>query len=42
MVDAAHVGDIVGAFGRIRRDATGMGRSRWQRLRALLVIIGRD
>ncbi|BBU22820.1 NRAMP family divalent metal transporter [Mycobacterium xenopi] len=40
VVDAAHVGDIVGAFGRIRRDATGMGRSRWQRLRALLVIIG--
>jgi Mn2+/Fe2+ NRAMP family transporter len=40
VLDSAHVGDIVGAFGRIRRDATGPGRSWWQRLRMLLVITG--
>ncbi|HVQ98012.1 MAG TPA: NRAMP family divalent metal transporter [Mycobacterium sp.] len=40
VLDSAHVGDIVGAFGRIRLDATGAGRSRWQRLRMLLVITG--
>jgi Mn2+/Fe2+ NRAMP family transporter len=40
VLDSAHVGDIVGAFGRIARDATGTGRSRWQRLRMLLVICG--
>ena len=40
VLDSAHVGDIVGAFGRIRRDATGTGRSWWQRLRMLLVITG--
>lgn len=40
VLDSAQVGDIVGAFGRIRRDATGAGRSRWQRLRMLMVITG--
>jgi Mn2+/Fe2+ NRAMP family transporter len=40
VLDSAHVGDIVGAFGRIQRDATGTGRSWWQRLRMLLVISG--
>jgi Mn2+/Fe2+ NRAMP family transporter len=40
VLDSAHVGDIVGAFGRIQRDATGPGRSWWQRLRMLLVISG--
>jgi Mn2+/Fe2+ NRAMP family transporter len=40
VLDTAHVGDIVGAFGRIRMDAAGPGRSWWQRLRMLLVITG--
>jgi Mn2+/Fe2+ NRAMP family transporter len=40
VLDSAHVGDIVGAFGRIRMDATDPGRSWWQRLRMLLVITG--
>jgi Mn2+/Fe2+ NRAMP family transporter len=40
VLDSAHVGDIVGAFGRIGRDATHVGRSRWQRLRLLMVITG--
>ncbi|MBO0863822.1 MAG: divalent metal cation transporter [Mycobacterium sp.] len=40
VLDTAHVGDIIGAFGRVKRDATGAGRSRWQRLRTLLVISG--
>jgi Mn2+/Fe2+ NRAMP family transporter len=40
VLDSAHVGDIIGAFGRIRRDATGAGRGPWQRLRMLLVITG--
>ncbi len=40
VVDTAHVGDIVGAFGRIRRDEPGTGRSRWHRLRMLMVITG--
>jgi Mn2+/Fe2+ NRAMP family transporter len=40
VLDSEHVGDIVGAFGRIRRDATDTGRSRWQRLRMLMVITG--
>jgi Mn2+/Fe2+ NRAMP family transporter len=40
VLDSAHVGDIIGAFGRIARDATGPGRSRWQRLRTLMVITG--
>jgi Mn2+/Fe2+ NRAMP family transporter len=39
ILDSAHVGDIVGAFGRIRMDA-GPGGSWWQRLRMLLVITG--
>jgi Mn2+/Fe2+ NRAMP family transporter len=38
--DSAHVGDIIGAFGRIGQHATGTGRSRWQRLRMLMVITG--
>lgn len=41
--DAAHVGDIVGAFGRIRRDgggADGAAGGRWRRLRTLAVITG--
>jgi Mn2+/Fe2+ NRAMP family transporter len=40
VLDSAHVGDIIGALGRIPRDQTGPGRSRWQRLRTLLVIMG--
>jgi Mn2+/Fe2+ NRAMP family transporter len=40
VLDSAHVGDIIGAFGRIGRDATHAGRSRWQRLRLLMVITG--
>jgi Mn2+/Fe2+ NRAMP family transporter len=40
VLDSAHVGDIVGAFGRIRMDAAGPGRSWWQRLRMLMVISG--
>jgi Mn2+/Fe2+ NRAMP family transporter len=40
VLDSAHVGDIVGAFGRIRMDAAAPGRSWWQRLRMLLVITG--
>ena len=39
VLDSAHVGDIVGAFGRIDRDASP-GRGWWQRLRMLLVITG--
>ena len=38
--EATHVGDIVGAFGRIGREVTHAGRSRWQRLRLLMVISG--
>jgi Mn2+/Fe2+ NRAMP family transporter len=40
VLDSAHEGDIIGAFGRIGRDATGAGRSWWQRLRLLMVITG--
>jgi Mn2+/Fe2+ NRAMP family transporter len=40
VLDSAHVGDIIGAFGRIRRDATGAGSSWWQRLRLLMIITG--
>src|SRR5246127_4496276 len=40
VLDSAHVGDIVGAFGRIRMDAAGPGHSWWQRLRMLMVITG--
>jgi NRAMP (natural resistance-associated macrophage protein)-like metal ion transporter len=38
--DAAHVGDIVGAFGRIRRDGAGAPGGLWRRVRTLLVITG--
>jgi NRAMP (natural resistance-associated macrophage protein)-like metal ion transporter len=38
--DSAHVGDILGALGTIDRHDTTEGRSRWQRLRMLLVIMG--
>ncbi|OBK22120.1 manganese transporter [Mycobacterium asiaticum] len=38
VLDSAHAGDIVGAFGRIGRDANVSGR--WRRLRTLLVISG--
>ncbi|MEB4209178.1 NRAMP family divalent metal transporter [Mycobacterium sp. 94-17] len=41
--DSAHVGDIVGAFGRIPRDVDGADaafRGRWRRLRTLAVITG--
>lgn len=37
-LDSAHTGDIVGAFGRIGRDAAVAGR--WRRLRTLMVISG--
>ncbi|OBB68592.1 NRAMP family divalent metal transporter [Mycobacterium sp. 852014-50255_SCH5639931] len=38
--DAAQTGDIVGAFGRIRRDGAGASGGRWRRVRTLLVISG--
>ena len=40
VLDTAHTGDIVGAFGRIRRDDTGAFSGRWRRLRTLMVITG--
>jgi hypothetical protein len=40
VLDSAHVGDIIGAFGRIARDTTSAGHNRWQRLRTLMVITG--
>jgi Mn2+/Fe2+ NRAMP family transporter len=40
VLDSAHTGDIIGAFGRIGRDTTGAGRSWWQRLRLLMIITG--
>ncbi|MFV8318416.1 NRAMP family divalent metal transporter [Mycobacterium sp. 23] len=44
VLDSAHTGDIVGAFGRIghdRRDGEGATtRGRWHRLRTLMVISG--
>ncbi|WP_134426197.1 NRAMP family divalent metal transporter [Mycobacterium ulcerans] len=40
VLDSAHTGDIVGAFGRIRRDGDGVASRRWQRLRTLMVISG--
>jgi Mn2+/Fe2+ NRAMP family transporter len=43
VLDSAHTGDIVGAFGRIRRDGTGAYGTfsgRWRRLRTLMVITG--
>ena len=40
VLDTAHVGDIVGALGTIRTDEATTGRSRWQRLKMLLVVMG--
>ena len=40
VLDSAHTGDIVGAFGRIRRDGTDAFSGRWRRLRTLMVITG--
>jgi len=40
VLDSAHAGDIVGAFGRIGRDDTGPIGGRWRRLRTLMVISG--
>ena len=40
VLDSAHAGDIVGAFGRIRWDDTGAISGRWRRLRTLMVISG--
>ncbi|MDX1880744.1 NRAMP family divalent metal transporter [Mycolicibacterium sp. 141076] len=40
VLDTAHVGDIVGALGTIRTDETATGRSRLQRLKMLLVVMG--
>lgn len=40
VLDSAHVGDIVGAFGRIRRDGTEAFGGRFRRLRTLMVITG--
>jgi Mn2+/Fe2+ NRAMP family transporter len=40
VLDSAHTGDIVGAFGRIRRDGAGAFDGRWRRLRTLMVITG--
>src|ERR1700733_453506 len=39
-MDSAHVGDIVGALGTIEQHASGRGRSWWQRMRMLLIIMG--
>jgi Mn2+/Fe2+ NRAMP family transporter len=40
VLDSAHTGDIVGAFGRIRRDGDGAFTGRFRRLRTLMVITG--
>src|SRR5436305_3168099 len=40
VLDSAHLGDIVGAFGRIRRDGTDAFSGRFRRLRTLMVITG--
>jgi Mn2+/Fe2+ NRAMP family transporter len=40
VLDSAHTGDIVGAFGRIRRDDVGAFSGRWRRLRTLMVTTG--
>ncbi|WAC91432.1 NRAMP family divalent metal transporter [Mycobacterium sp. Aquia_213] len=40
VLDSAHTGDIVGAFGRIGRDDDGALRGWWRRLRTLMVITG--
>src|ERR1700754_867085 len=39
VLDSSHVGDIVGAFGRIQRDGNAFN-GRWRRLRTLAVISG--
>ena len=40
MLDTAHLGDIEGAFGRIRMDDTDHGRTLKTRLLTLLAIVG--
>ncbi|MBU3065811.1 divalent metal cation transporter [Nocardia sp. NEAU-G5] len=40
VMDSAHVGDIVGALGSIGQHDTIEGRTRWQRFRMLLAVIG--
>jgi Mn2+/Fe2+ NRAMP family transporter len=40
VLDTAHVGDIEGAFGRIRLDATDQGRTLKTRMATLLAIMG--
>ncbi|MER7849443.1 Nramp family divalent metal transporter [Kitasatospora sp. NPDC096077] len=40
VADSAHLGDIVGALGTIRRDDPAEPRTRRQRLKALLVVMG--
>ncbi|MEE6169813.1 MULTISPECIES: NRAMP family divalent metal transporter [unclassified Mycolicibacterium] len=39
-LDPAHTGDIVGALGRIPKGDNAQGRSFWQRMRMLAVIVG--
>ncbi len=39
-LDPAHTGDIVGALGRITKGDSAQGRSFWQRMRMLAVIVG--
>ncbi|RRE01754.1 divalent metal cation transporter [Mycobacteroides abscessus subsp. massiliense] len=39
-MDSAHVGDIVGALGTIGQHENIEGRSRWQRFRMLLAVLG--
>ncbi|CAM4262384.1 Divalent metal cation transporter MntH [Mycobacterium basiliense] len=40
VLDVAHAGDIVGAFGRIQQGDDGTRGGRWRRLRTLMVISG--
>ncbi|MEU6587515.1 divalent metal cation transporter, partial [Nocardia sp. NPDC046763] len=40
VMDSAHVGDIVGALGSIGRHDTLEGRTRWQKFKMLLAVIG--
>lgn len=40
VLDRAHIGDIVGAFGTIARNDIGPRTSTWQRFQTLLAIIG--
>ena len=40
VLDSAHTGDIVGAFGRIRRDGSDAFSGRWRLLRTLMVVTG--